>query len=216
MHSDQSHSAPLFPIGAKQLAHNLQGLSVELGGALQRPPARVGGEVGVAQLELHLAGVQLMFAQTAAHHLSESRQHGFQHRKIAFVAIECVFVADGLGIIVGTDLLVVPSTGIVSTRLFDQRCKPVSNLSAQSRFGEACEVADGANAALTQSLLGDLAHTGQAPHIERCEKALFQSRQYVEHTVGFGLFAGNLGDHTGGGDADRTVQPGFALHRFVQ
>ena len=204
LHTEQAHGAPLFPVSAEQLAHNLQHLRVELRGPLQRVPAGVGGEVRVAQFDLHLARVQLMFAQAAANHLGEPRQHGLQ------------LVADRLRLAVGSNILVIPSARVVSPRLFNQRRQTFADLSAHCSFGKRGQSADGAHTALAQMLLGNFSYAGQTPHIERREKAGFQSWKNLQHAVGLGLIASDFGDHARGGDADRAVQPRLALHRLVQ
>src|SRR5664280_3455610 len=66
--SEQPNRAAI-PVCPEEFTDRRQHLRVHGAGLLQSASARERAEIRIAQLQLESAGVQLLFAQTAAHHL---------------------------------------------------------------------------------------------------------------------------------------------------
>src|ERR1017187_4810907 len=80
-YAEQPHRVTT-PICPKEFTDRRQYLRVHGTGLLQGASASESAEIGVAQLQLQSAGVQLLFAQTAAHHLRQPRQHRLQGLRV--------------------------------------------------------------------------------------------------------------------------------------
>src|SRR5208282_2713479 len=123
----------------KQCARLLEDFGVELRGSGQAVGAGDGGEIFVAQFELDGASMQLVFAQAAALHFGEPHQGGLNLLHIGGVVVVGVFVADGLGIGIGANLVVEPSASIFSAGFSGQGQTPFAKMFLEKRIVKAGE-----------------------------------------------------------------------------
>src|SRR5437588_1498759 len=94
MHSQQANGKTRSPIFAEELTDFGKDFAIQLRGLVQTMSARDGREIGIAQLQLQSARMQLLFPQAAAHHLREPRQSSFELFSGRDIMAEGVFVAD--------------------------------------------------------------------------------------------------------------------------
>src|ERR1700730_5599656 len=90
-----------------------------------------GGEIGIAELELHCSGEQLVLAKPAADHLGKPCQHSFQRFEIGGVFVESELVTDGFCVVFPPNDAVEPSTGIETARLAGEREPPLAKVLAE-------------------------------------------------------------------------------------
>ena len=165
----------------------MENLGVELRGVIERAGARDGGEVRIAQLQLHGAGVQRMFAQPAADHFREPRQRGFEQVDIGGVFVEGELVADGLGVAVFAHLAVKPAARVQAARFSRQRQSPLPEVLAEEVFIERRQIADLADAAGLQVFFGHFSDARNLADVERRQEPRLLARQHPQHAVRLGL-----------------------------
>ena len=82
----------------------------------------------IAQLDLHRAGVQPVFAQAPADHLAQLGQGGFEQPGVGGIFGKGVFVADGFGGGIGANFRIEPAARIQAARLARQRQPPLAEM----------------------------------------------------------------------------------------
>src|ERR1017187_7406552 len=118
--SEQPHRVAI-PICSEEFTDRRQYLRVHRAGLLQRASAREGAEIRIAQLQLESAGVQLLFAQTAAHHLRQARQHRLQDLRVIGIDGVRVLVTNRAWPVVLANIAVEPGPGVQATGLAGKR-----------------------------------------------------------------------------------------------
>ena len=135
---------------------------------------------------------------------------------MAVVFVVSVFVADRLGIGVGSDFAVEPAAGIFPTGFARQRQPPFSESFFEKVFVEASEVSNLVNAQAVQVLFRDFADAGNLAHVQRRQEICLLPGHDPENAVGFGTGRRNFRDEPRDADPDRAVEPGFGLHLLMK
>jgi len=78
------------------------------------------------------------------------------------------------------------------------------------------QVTDFVNALLLQPLFHYFSDTRNLPHVERSQKFLLSTREYVQHTVRLGLVGADFRNHPRCADANGAIEAGGGLHRLMQ
>src|SRR5258708_36816257 len=96
-----------------------------------------------------------------------------------------MFVADGLGIGVGSDFTIEPAAGIFTARFARQRQSPFPEAFLEESLVESSQISDLANAQTVQVLFRDFTDTGNVSHVERSQKFCFLSGHDPKNPVRF-------------------------------
>ena len=172
-----------------------------------------GGEIGVAQLELHGAGFAASCSRRRRPTISQRRASVDSSTATSAVSSEkvCSWLMD-LGPSSSPISRVEPAAGVEAARFAGEREAPLAEALLEEVVIERGEVADFADAERVQVLLGDLADARNLADVERREESGFAPGNDPEDAVGLGLVGGDLGDQPRGGDADGAVETGRGLH----
>ena len=106
---------------------------------------------------------------------------------ICSILVERVFVADGLGIRVLSDIRIEPATRILAVSLSRQRQSPLAKMLFQRGLIERSQVTDFAYAQRVEVLLHHLSDARNAAYIQRREKFCFLLGNNPEHSIRFRL-----------------------------
>src|SRR5579872_3590461 len=187
MNAQQSYLRSFTPVLAKQSAHFLENFGIELCRSSQAMSTGNGGEIFITEFELDGARMQLMLAQPAPHHLRKPHQRRFDLPRISGVFVVSVFVADRLGIAIGSDLGIKPSTSIFAAGLAGQRQTPLAKMFFKKSIVKPSQIADLPDAQSVQILFGDFSHAGDIAHIKRSEKLCLLPGNDPQNSVRFGF-----------------------------
>ena len=98
-----------------------------------------------------------------------------------------VLVADGLGISVSPNLRIEPSSGIFTAGFARQRQSPLAKPFFEEHIVETGQISHLPDTKCMQVLLGNFAHAGNVPYIERRQKSCFLARHNPQNSIGLGF-----------------------------
>src|ERR1035437_4347844 len=154
-YAEQPHRVTI-PVCPEEFTDRRQYLRVHRAGLLQSASAREGAEIRIAQLQLQSAGVQLLFAQTAAHHLRQARQHRLQGLRVIGIDGARMLVTDRAWPVVLANSAVEPGPGVQTTGLAGERQAERTEVRLQPALLMPGKIANLLDALFEQALLHHL------------------------------------------------------------